>query len=77
MLNTHNKHPLRSNAERYGNKTQKTDSEDSETTTPSGRKLYYFPFSVLVASPGTSGYTFICYFFGIRNISGTVLSKNE
>jgi hypothetical protein len=53
-----NKHPLKSNAEGYGGKTHQPDSEDSDTTASSGRKLYYYSFSVPVASPGTFGYTY-------------------
>jgi hypothetical protein len=44
-----------STAEGYEGKTHKTDSEDSDTTVPSDRKLYYLPFSVLASSPGIFG----------------------
>jgi hypothetical protein len=55
-FNMHNgKHTLRSGEEGYGS----TDSEDSSTTAPGGRKLYYLPFLVLAASLGTFGYALI------------------
>jgi len=39
-INTHkNKHPLRINTESYGCKTPWVDSDDSDTTAPSDRKL--------------------------------------
>jgi hypothetical protein len=48
---------LRSNTKGYGGKTHKTDSQNSDTTTPSGRELYYLQFSLLVANPEAFGYT--------------------
>jgi hypothetical protein len=39
----------------------RTDLEDSVTVAPSGRKLYYFPFSALRASPGTFTCSFLLY----------------
>jgi hypothetical protein len=42
-----NKHLLRSNTTKgYGGKTHKTDSQNSETTAPSGRELYRLQFSL-------------------------------
>jgi hypothetical protein len=41
----------------YGGKTHYIDSQNSDTTAPSGRELYQF--SLQVASPETFGYTFI------------------
>jgi hypothetical protein len=44
VLNMHNnKHPLGSNVKGCGFKTHQTDSEDSSTTAPRDRKLYYVP----------------------------------
>jgi hypothetical protein len=36
-----NKHSLRSNTKGYGGKTHYTDSQNSDTTAPSGRELYH------------------------------------
>jgi hypothetical protein len=43
----------------YGGKTHYTDPQNSDTTTPSGRELYYSQFSLQAASPETFGYTFV------------------
>jgi hypothetical protein len=61
-INNNNKHSLRSNTKGYGGKTHYTDSQNSDTTAPSGRELYYLQFSLQAASPETFGYTliFIC-----------------
>jgi hypothetical protein len=40
-------------------KLTRLTSEDSDATAPSGRKLYYLLFSVLVASLGPFGYAFL------------------
>jgi hypothetical protein len=48
---------LRSKTESYGGKTHETDSQTSDTTVPSGRKLYHLQFSLPVTSPETFGYT--------------------
>jgi len=53
---------LRSNANGYGRKTHSTDSQDSDTTAHSGRKLYHLQFSFQVASPETFGYTLLLHF---------------
>jgi hypothetical protein len=58
--NNNNKHSLRSNTKGYGDKTQYTDSQNSDTTAPSGRELYHLQFSLQLASPETSGYTLVC-----------------
>jgi hypothetical protein len=58
-INSNNKHSLRSNTKGYGGKTHYTDSQNSSTTAPSGRKLYHLQFSLQVASLGTFGYTLI------------------
>jgi hypothetical protein len=50
---------LRSNTKGYGGKTHQTDSENSDTTAPSGRELYHLQFSIQAASPETFGYTFV------------------
>jgi hypothetical protein len=54
-----NKHPLRSNKKGYGGKTHYNDSQNSDTTTPSGRELNHLQFSRKAASPETSGYTLV------------------
>jgi hypothetical protein len=36
------KFPLRNNTKGYGGKTHKSDSQNSDTTVPSGRELYHF-----------------------------------
>jgi hypothetical protein len=36
-----NKHSLRNNPKDYGGKTHYTGSQNSDTTAPSGKKLYY------------------------------------
>jgi hypothetical protein len=40
-----NKHSLRSNTKGYGVKTHYTDSQNSDTTAPSGRELYHSVFA--------------------------------
>jgi hypothetical protein len=52
-----NKHSLRSNTKGYGGKTHWTDSQDSDTTAPSGRELYHLQFLLQAASLETFGYT--------------------
>jgi hypothetical protein len=37
-----------------------TDSQNCDTTAPSGRELYHLQFSLRAASPETFGYTRIC-----------------
>jgi hypothetical protein len=56
-----NKHSLGSNTKGYGGKTHYTDSQNSNTTAPSGRELYHLQFLLQVASPETFGYTLICF----------------
>jgi hypothetical protein len=43
----------------YGGKTHYTDSQNSDTTAPSGRELYHLQFSLQAASPETFGYTLV------------------
>jgi hypothetical protein len=59
MNNNANKYSLRSNKKGYGGKTHKTDSQNSDTTAPSGRAV---PFVVLAprGQPETFGYTLMC-----------------
>jgi hypothetical protein len=38
-INNNNKHLLRSNTKGYGSKTHQADSQNSDTTAPSGREL--------------------------------------
>jgi hypothetical protein len=59
MNNKKNKHSLRSNTKGYGGKTHKTDSQNSDTTAPSGRELYHLQSSLQEASPETFGYTLV------------------
>jgi hypothetical protein len=42
--NNNNKHSLRSNTKGYGGKTHYTDSQNSDTTAPSGNELYHLQF---------------------------------
>jgi hypothetical protein len=37
----------------------RTDSQNSNTTAPSGRELYHLQFSLQAASPETFGYTLV------------------
>jgi hypothetical protein len=53
-----NKHSLRSNTKGYSGKTRKTDSQNSDTITPSSRELYHLHFSLQEASPESFGYKF-------------------
>jgi hypothetical protein len=57
--NNNNKHTLRSNTKGYGGKTHVTDSQNSDTSGPSGSELYHLQFSLQAASPKTSGYTLV------------------
>jgi hypothetical protein len=50
---------LRSNTKVYGGKIHYTDSQNSDTTAPSGRELYRLQFSSQAVSPVTSGYTLV------------------
>jgi hypothetical protein len=50
---------LRSNTKGYGGKTHYADSQNSDTTAPSGRELYHLQFSLQAASPETFGYTLV------------------
>jgi len=50
---------LISNIKGYGGKTHLTDSQNSDTTAPSGRGLYHLQFSLQAASPETFGYTLV------------------
>jgi hypothetical protein len=58
-----NKHSFRSNTKGYGSKTHQADSQNSDTTAPSGRELYHLQFSLQAASPETSGYTLVRHYF--------------
>jgi hypothetical protein len=66
-----NEHSLRSNTKGYGGKTHQTDSQNSDTTAPSGRELYYLQFSLHF------GYTLVTKnkFFCILMSSFAALSK--
>jgi hypothetical protein len=52
-----NKQLLRSNTKVYGGKTHYTDSQNRDTTAPSGRELYHLQFSLQAASSEAFGYT--------------------
>jgi hypothetical protein len=45
-INNNNKHLLRINAKGYGGKIHWIDSQNSDTTAPSGRALYHLQFSL-------------------------------
>jgi len=51
---------LRSNTKCYGGKTQSTDSQNSDTTTPSGIDLYHLQFSLQAANPESFEYSLVC-----------------
>jgi hypothetical protein len=61
--NNKNKHSSRSNTERYGGKTHKADSPNSDTTAPSGREQYRLQFSFQAANPETFGYALVFAWF--------------
>jgi hypothetical protein len=46
MYADNNKHSSRSNTKGYGGKTRYTDSQNSDTTAPSGTEMYYLQFSL-------------------------------
>jgi len=50
---------FKSNKKGYGDKIHYTDSQNSDTTAPSGRELYHLQFSLQTASPETFGYTLV------------------
>jgi hypothetical protein len=60
-----NKHSLRSKKKGYGGKTHYSDSQNSDTTAPSGRELYHLQFSFHAASQETFGYTHVFSFLFI------------
>jgi hypothetical protein len=53
------KHSLRSNTKGYGGKTHYLVSQNGDTTTSSGRDLYYLQFSLKTVNPGTFGYALL------------------
>jgi hypothetical protein len=66
--NNNNKHSLRSNTKSCGCKTLQTDSQNIDTTAPSGRELYHLHFSLQAASPETFGYTLLRSSWGSRSL---------
>jgi hypothetical protein len=50
---------LRNNTKGYGGKTYYTDSQNIDTTAPSGRELYHLQVSLQAVSPETFGYTLV------------------
>jgi hypothetical protein len=59
--NNNNKHSLRSNTKGYGGKSHQTDSQNSDTTAPSGRELYHLQFSLQAASSETFVYSLVIF----------------
>jgi hypothetical protein len=57
-----NKRSLRRNTKGYGGKSHKSDSQNSDTTAPSGRELYHLQFSLQAVSPETFEYTLVFLF---------------
>jgi hypothetical protein len=57
--NNNNKHSLRSNTKGYGGKTHYTNSQNSNTTAPSGRELYHLQFSLQAAGQENFEYTLV------------------
>jgi hypothetical protein len=53
------KHSLRGNKKGYDGKTHYTDSQNNDTTAPSGRKLYHLQFLLQAASSETFGYILV------------------
>jgi hypothetical protein len=77
-----NKHSLRSNTKDYGDKTQYTDSQDSDTTALSGRELYHLQFSLQAASSETFGYTLVndktcCVGYWLTTVSDILEGKRD
>jgi hypothetical protein len=70
-----NKHSLRSNTKGYGGKTHWTDSQNSDITAPSGRKLYHLQFSLQADSPETFGYTLVVIRYYIEGRSWEFFSS--
>jgi hypothetical protein len=62
-----NKHSLR-DIKGYGGKTHYTDSQNSDTTAPSGRELYHLQFSLQAVSPETFGYTLVASCFAVSSV---------
>jgi hypothetical protein len=58
-INNNNKNSLRTNTKCYGGEIHYTDSQNSDTTAPSGRELYHLQFSLQEAIPLTFGYTLV------------------
>jgi hypothetical protein len=54
-----NKHSLRCNTKGYGGSTYYTDSQNSDTTAPSGKELYHLQLSLQAVSTETFGYTLV------------------
>jgi len=52
-----NKHSLKSKTKRHGGKIYYTDSQNSDTSAPSGTDPCHLQFSLQAASPETFGYT--------------------
>jgi hypothetical protein len=59
---------LRSNIKGYDGQTHLIDSQNSDTTAPSGRELYHLQFSLHAASPETFGYTLVYYYPMLQNL---------
>jgi hypothetical protein len=50
---------LKSNTKSYGGTAHYTESQNSDTSAPSGRELYHLQFSLQVANLETFGYTLV------------------
>jgi hypothetical protein len=59
-INNNNKHSMGNNTKGYGGKTHYNNSQNSDTTAPSGRELYRLQFSLQAASPESFEYTRVC-----------------
>jgi hypothetical protein len=66
---------LRSNTKGYGGKTLQTDSQNTDTTAPSGRELYHLQFSLQADNPETFGYTFLTCAFEMVSLHNLKINK--
>jgi hypothetical protein len=68
-INNNNNNSLKSNTKSYGGKTNYTDSQNSDATAPTGRKLHHWQFSLQAAGPET----FDTLSFSLKQNNGTIL----
>jgi hypothetical protein len=57
--NNNNKNLLRGSTKGYGGKSHYTDSQNSDTSAPSGRELYHLQLLLQAVSPETFWYTLV------------------